>query len=208
MRAELPTLPAWQVFPARAKMELMPDNAQIAVSDEDAALMLRAGEGDEAALEKLIDRWKNPLINFFYRSLGSRETSEDLAQMVFIRLYRAGPTYKPSARFSTFIFHIARRLLLNEYRRQQRKPLDTIDPAEIKSAVDGRSGLRLMEIEEAFSHALRNLPEKHRTAILLFKQQELSYKEMAKVMGATESAVKTWIFRARKDLQITMKELL
>ena len=67
---------------------------------------------------------------------------------------------------------------------------------------------RIMEIEEVFSHALRNLPEKHRTAILLFKQQELSYKEMAKVMGATESAVKTWIYRARQDLKIAMKDLL
>lgn len=208
MNAKLPTLPAWQVFPARAIMEMMPENAQIAVRDEDAALMLRVGAGDEAALEKLIDRWKNPLMNFFYRSLGSRETSEDLAQMVFIRLYRAGPTYKPIARFSTFIFHIARRLLLNEYRRQQRKPSHATDPAELKSADDGRSGQRIMEIEEGFSHALRNLPEKHRTAILLFKQQELSYKEMAKVMGATESAVKTWIYRARQDLKIAMKDLL
>ena len=170
--------------------------------------MLRVGTGDEAALQTLINRWKNPMINFFYRSLGSFETSEDLAQMVFIRLYRAGPNYRPTARFSTFIFHIARRLLLNEYRRQKRKPLHATDPANLRGVVENNCDRQVSEIEEVFSHALQNLPEKHRSAIILLKQQELSYQEIASVMGATESAVKTWIYRARLDLKKYMGDSL
>ena len=170
--------------------------------------MLRVGRGDEAALGALIDKWKNPLINFFYRSLQSFELAEDLTQMVYIRLYRASPKYRPTAKFSTFLFHVARRLLINEYRRQSRKPLEHVDPADLNATEPGRATLDLMEIEETFQLALRDLPESQRTAILLLKQQELSYREIADAMGASESAVKTWICRARQSLKATMKELL
>ncbi len=170
--------------------------------------MLRVGAGDETALEILIDRWKNPLINFFYRSLRSVEESEDLAQMVYLRLYRSAPRYKPTAKFSTYLFHIARRLLINEYRRRQRKPLQTVDPADLRASTPGRNDLRILEIEEAFSAALKGLPENQSTAILLLKQQELSYREIADIMEATESAVKTWIFRARKHLKKELKGIL
>lgn len=92
----------------------MPEEDHFNGAGQDEALMLRVGAGDETALEILIDRWKNPLINFFYRSLRSVEESEDLAQMVYLRLYRSAPRYKPTAKFSTYLFHIARRLLINE----------------------------------------------------------------------------------------------
>lgn len=174
----------------------------------DETLMLQVGTGDETALRKLIERWKNPLINFFYRSLRSLEQSEDLAQMVYLRLYRAAPTYQPTAKFSTFLFHIARRLLINEYRRQKRKPLTVVDPADLSATEPGRSALDLMEIEEAFARAIEDLPEKQRTAILLLKQQELSYKEIAEIMGSGEAAVKSWIFRARQNLKRALKGLL
>lgn len=177
-------------------------------AEKDEDLMLHVGRGDEAALGALIDKWKNPLINFFYRSLQSVELAEDLSQMVYIRLYRAAPKYKPTAKFSTFLFHVARRLLINEYRRQSRKPLEHVDPTDLTATDSGRATLDLMEIEEIFQHALRELPESQRTAILLLTQQELSYQEIANAMGASESAVKTWIFRARQNLKATMKELL
>ena len=185
----------------------MPEEDHFNGAGQDEALMLRVGAGDETALEILIDRWKNPLINFFYRSLRSVEESEDLAQMVYLRLYRSAPRYKPTAKFSTYLFHIARRLLINEYRRRQRKPLQTVDPADLRASTPGRNDLRILEIEEAFSAALKGLPENQSTAILLLKQQELSYREIADIMEATESAVKTWIFRARKHLKKEVKIL-
>lgn len=177
-------------------------------ADPDAELLIAAGQGDEAAFTGLIERWKHPVINFFYRSVGSYETAEDLSQIVFVRLYRAAPAYQPTAKFSTFLFHIARRLLINEFRRQSRKPADPTDPAEMQASTCGREPLELIEIEEAFQLALGGLPENQRTAILLFKQQELSYLQIAELMGASESAVKTWIFRARQHLKDVLRDLL
>ncbi|KAF0093412.1 MAG: RNA polymerase sigma-70 factor ECF subfamily [Puniceicoccaceae bacterium 5H] len=176
--------------------------------DADAALMLEVRAGDERALEQLIERWKGPLINFFYRSLQNMEQAEDLAQLTFIRLYRAAGKYEPRAKFSTYLFYIARRLLINEFRRRQRKPLEAVDPSELHAVDRGDEDRNISEIEEAFEQALERLPEKQRTAILLLKQQELSYAEIADVMDATESAVKTWIFRARQTLKQELKDLV
>lgn len=174
----------------------------------DIALMQRLATGDETALTPLIERWKTPLINFFYRSLRSYESAEDLSQVVFVRIYRAAPKYQPTAKFSTYLFHIARRLLINEFRRQQRKPLDSVDPSELRAVDLDDSGREVREIEEAFHLALVDLPENQRTAILLLKQQQLSYQEIAEIMDASESAVKTWIFRARQFLKQALKDLV
>jgi RNA polymerase sigma-70 factor (ECF subfamily) len=175
--------------------------------DADAILMQSVATGDEAALRMLIAKWQNPLINFFYRSLNSRHQAEDLTQVLFIKIYQAAPRYQPTAKFSTYLFAIARRLLINEYRRSQRKPLEAVDPAELGGSVSGRQALETLEIEEAFQQALKELPENHREAILLFKQQELSYQEIAEIMNTTESSVKTWIFRARQRLKSSLKYL-
>lgn len=176
--------------------------------DPDAQLMLALRHGDESAFDALVLRWQSPIINFLNRSLNSYQAAEDLAQLVFIRLYRAAPSYEPRARFSTFIFQIARRLLINEFRRQQRKPLDHHDPADFASVPAAASNRHHREIEEAFESALDGLPENQRTAILLLKQQELSYQEIAEVMQASESAVKTWIFRARQFLKQALKDIV
>jgi RNA polymerase sigma-70 factor (ECF subfamily) len=133
--------------------------------DHSAELMLQLKDGNEAAFDELVERWQSPLINFFYRSLSSFEQAEDLTQMVFIRIYRAAPKYEPRAKFSTYMFQIARRLLINEYRRSQRKPLDAWDPADLQAFTSGKSEQRYMEIEDAFEQALKKLPEKQRTAL-------------------------------------------
>jgi len=176
--------------------------------DPDVHLMLKLKDGDEAALEHLVNRWQTPLLNFFYRSLSSHEQAEDLSQMVFVRLYRAAPGYEPRARFSTYLFQIARRLLINEFRRSQRKPLEAVDPADLQAISSDEPSRRYAEIEEAFELVLQRLPENQRTAILLLKQQELSYQEIAEIMQANESAVKTWIFRARQFLKQELKDLV
>lgn len=177
--------------------------ASVYMLDENTALMCRVSEGDETALRELIRAWQTPLINFFYRSLGSRAEAEDLAQIVFIKLHRASSKYRPEAKFSTYLFHIARRVLLNELRRLRRKPSDATDPADFfdKPGGDMRRELKISEIEEMFHRALQKMPENHRTAILLLKQQELSYEEIAQSMQTSASVVKTWIFRAREQLR-------
>ncbi len=178
--------------------------------DEDADLMMAVAKGDESALAQLIRKWQGPLINFFYRSLGSVEAAEDLTQLTFVRIYRAAGTYQPVARFSTYLFHIARRLLINEFRRRQRKPLETMDPSELR-AVDtssGRDQQRMFELEEAFQQAVAKLTEDQRTAILLLKQQELSYEEIAEIMNQSVAAVKTHIFRGRQRLKEILRKIM
>ena len=177
-------------------------------TDPSVELMLQLRAGNEPAFDQLVERWQTPLINFFYRSLSSYEQCEDLTQMVFIRLYRAAPTYEPRAKFTTFLFQIARRLLINEFRRSQRKPLDAWDPADLQAVTFDQDRVLYSELEEAFEQALQKLPENQRTAILLLKQQELSYREIAEIMEANESAVKTWIYRARQFLKQELKDLV
>lgn len=201
-------LSAWQPQTQRLGRWEMSEPIAIPI-DEDIRLMFEVAAGDSDALRRLIDKWKKPLINFFYRSLGSYAESEDLAQLVFIKLYRAAERYQARAKFSTFLFHIARRVLLNEFRRRSRKPVDYVDPQEFyyEESEDPEVKRRLTEIEEIFQLAIKKLPEKHRTALLLFKQQQLSYQEIAEIMNATENAVKTWIHRARVQLKKEMEEL-
>ncbi len=195
---------------ALAQMSEESSNAPVAadIIDIDAALMERVREGDESAFAEIIERWKNPLINFFYRSIGSYEQAEDLAQVTFIRLYRSADRYQQRAKFSTYLFHIARRLLINEYRRRQRKPVETVDPLELRAFETPDSERAVAEIEEAFNAAIQKLPEKHASALLLLKQQGLSYEEIGEVLDASTGAVKTWIFRAREQLKVELKHLL
>ncbi len=168
--------------------------------------MLRVKDGEEEALAELIDRWQNPLINFFYRSLSSRADAEDLAQTVFIKLYGAASRYEPKARFSTYLFHIARRVLLNEFRRRGRKPVHLFAPEDLPSASTTDPEIKMFELEEIFQRGLLQMPENHRTAILLLHQQQLSYAEIASIMNASESLVKTWIFRARQLLREELRK--
>lgn len=182
--------------------------AVVQPDDPDIAAMARVAIGDEAALGEIIDRWEKPLRAFLYRSLRSWEDAEDLAQVTFIRLYRVAPRYEPSARFSTFLFTIARRLLLNEYRRRSRKPAEPTAPEDFGHlAGENDSERQRFEIEEALHNALNDVPEKQRTALLLHQQQGLRYSEIAKMMKASESAVKSWIFRARQHLREALQDL-
>lgn len=190
-------------MPAQPPASTSP-NPELSDTDE-GLLMHRIAGGDEASLRELIERWKTPLLNFFYRSTNNYATAEDLTQIVFVRLYRAAPRYTARAKFSTYLFHIARRLLINEYQKNRRKPADAVDPAEMHAIDDDSSARTVAELEEIFAHAVGRLPENQRTAILLLKQQQLSYTEIAAVMNATESAVKTWIFRARQTLQQALR---
>ncbi len=171
--------------------------------DEDVACMRRIAAGEEDALRSIVGRWYTPLMNFFYRSTGSRHDAEDLTQSVLIKLYRAAPRYRETAKFSTFLFVIARRVLHNHQRFFYRKLKGLIDygnvPENLLAAPvdDGRA----RELEEFFQSALKRLSENQRTALLLRKQQGMSYGEIAESMGTTEGRVKTWIFRARQKLK-------
>lgn len=191
--------------------------------DADAALMLRVKEeGPEGAeaLRELVQRWQQPVMNFIYRTLPDLSEAEDLTQAVFVQLWRSAGRYEPSARFSTFLFTIARNLTLNELRRRSRHPADSIDHAHPEDeahplrqyadpgAVGADHAATRSELQAKVEAALADLPEKQRTALVLCREGELSYEEIAQVLGTSLQATKSLIHRAREVLKARLKPYL
>ncbi len=182
--------------------------------------MQRLQKGDLQALEVLVDRYKQPVISFVYRSLLDATEAEDIAQSVFLQVYRSADRYRPSAKFTTWLFTIARNLALNEIRRRSRHPtetLESLDPSaeretshEIKGdphAEPDRQALT-MELNRKLEEAIANLPEAQKSAILLCQQEDLAYEDIAKILGCSLSATKSLIFRARETLKQRLKPFL
>ncbi len=189
----------------------------------DVQLMLDVKAGDQQAFELLLQRYRTPLVNFLYRMVRNREQAEDLAQEVFLRVYRAREDYEPSAKFTTWLFRIATNLALNSVRDHRYEKLEvSMDAPIVADAEDGEE--RLMEVadehpdieqhlvEEArkkmIHHAIEKLPEKQRAAVLLHKYQELDYAEIAKILQCSESALKSLLFRAYETLRVELAPLV
>ena len=173
--------------------------------EKEVALMERIASDDQSAMEELLELWKMPIFRFFLRSLNHHEDAEDLTQRVFIRIYRSSERYLPQAKFSTWIFTIARNLLIDEIKKRKRRPQVVFDE-HIEKVGDGEGG-RSEELTEILMKHLDTIPENHRTALLLRVQRELSYREIAEVLQTTEASVKTWIHRARLDLRKSLSNL-
>lgn len=175
-------------------------------ADIDSLCMQAIANGDNTAFENIVQRWQIRLINFFYRSTSNRSDAEDLAQETFLELYRAAARYQARGNFSAYLFTVARRRLIDKYRKNARRPLDIVDPTEFLMQQQTEQQDNTHEIEEAFQNALTALPEKQRNAILMLQQQGLAYEEIAEAMGASIGAVKTWIHRARTHLRNELKD--
>jgi RNA polymerase sigma-70 factor, ECF subfamily len=175
-------------------------------TDEDSAVLRRAVAGDEQAWQQLFDRWKKPLLVFFYRSLGSMPDAEDLTLEVFVRLHRAGPRYEERASIATYLFHIARNLLLNELRRRRRKPAQAVPPEAFDhlEGADAEASRRGAELEEVFQRALLQLPETQRTLLLLLQQQGLEPSAVARLLAITENSLRVQLHRTRERLKLLM----
>jgi RNA polymerase sigma-70 factor, ECF subfamily len=188
--------------------------------DPDAALMKRVTQGDQRAFEELVEKYKQPVFNMIYRTLPDAAEAEDLAQSVFIQVYKAASRYRVEAKFTTWLFTIARNLCLNEIRRRSRRPADSLDAAvstdedaPARQFEDVRNVAppdRLIqdELVAKVSEALQDLPENQRTAVLLYQEQEMSYEEIAKILDCSLSATKSLIHRARETLKQRLKPYL
>jgi RNA polymerase sigma-70 factor (ECF subfamily) len=188
--------------------------------DPDAALMLRVKQGDSEAFTLLVDKYKQPVMNLAYRTLRDVTEAEDLAQNVFVQVYKSARRYEPSAKFSTWLFTIARNLCLNEIRRRARHPAESLDQThdemddqplhqvEDRRAASAPEQLLHGELEEKIAHTLAELPENQRTALLLCRQEELSYEQIAAVLGCSLSATKSLIHRGRETLKTKLKPYL
>ncbi|HJZ65211.1 MAG TPA: sigma-70 family RNA polymerase sigma factor [Candidatus Acidoferrum sp.] len=189
----------------------------------DVQLMLDVKAGDQQSFELLLLRYRTPLVNFLYRMVRSREQAEDLAQEVFLRVYRAREDYEPTAKFTTWLFRIATNLALNSVRDHRYQKLEiSMDAPIVADAEEGDE--RMMEVadehpdieqhlvEEArkkmIRHAIEKLPEKQRAAVLLHKYQELDYAEISKILQCSESALKSLLFRAYETLRVELAPLV
>ena len=189
----------------------------------DVQLMLDVKAGDEQSFALLLHRYRTPLVNFLYRMVRNREQAEDLAQEVFIRVYRARADYVPSAKFTTWLFRIATNLALNSVRdtRHQRMEISLDAPVTVDSEDGDERPVDVAEknpnieehlVQEAqrdmIRHAIDKLPEKQRAAVLLHKYQELDYGEISKILQCSESALKSLLFRAYESLRVELAPLV
>ena len=187
--------------------------------DPDARLMLRVKRGDRQAFEELVDKYRQPVMNLVGRTLRDFCEAEDVAQNVFVQVFKSAHRYRASAKFSTWLFTIARNLCLNELRRRGRHPAESLeqtfaesdDPLrqfeEPKTFQPGEALLH-SELASHIERAVAELPEVQRTALLLCREEEYSYEEIAAILGCTLSATKSIIHRGRETLKSKLKPYL
>jgi RNA polymerase sigma-70 factor (ECF subfamily) len=188
--------------------------------DPDAALMLRVKRGDRAAFAELVEKYQQPLLNFIFRTLRDESEAEDLAQTVFLQVYKSRARYKQTAKFSTWLFTIARNLCLNELRRRSRHPAESLEEShaehedwprqqfEDKARSAPPEEVLHAELAQKIEEALAELPENQRLAILLCRQEELSYEEIAAILDCSLAATKSLIHRGRETLKEKLKPYL
>ena len=186
----------------------------------DVQLMLGVKAGDDASFELLLRKYRTPLVHYLGRMVGDSATAEDLAQEVFLRIYRARFQYSPSAKFTTWVFRIATNLALNARRdgryRQREVSIQQASHSEeghprVLEIPDGHPGAeqRLLTRDRAMliRGAVEELPEKQRAAVLLHKYEELDYDQIAGILGCSESALKSLLFRAYGTLRTKLAPL-
>ncbi len=182
--------------------------------------MLRVRNGDDAAFAELVDGHQDMLIGFFYQMMQDRSLAEDLAQEVFLRVYRARERYEARARFSTWLFRIATNVARNSRRSQSRKkevsitvkdsggmPIRVEEQLAVeKSSLMPVRQLHRSELQEVVRTAMETLGERQKTALLLNKFQGMSYAEIGEVMELTPAAVKSLLSRARENLRDKLEQ--
>ena len=200
--------------------------------ETDLELMQRVREGDATSFERLLGRYHGPLVHFFYRMLQDPALAEDLAQEVFLRVYKSRERYVPEARFTTWLYRIATNLALNALRdrtsvgaggalavekqfalsSRQRAGEDGVEPDPLATVADPaptvEQRLITAEVQTRIREAIRRLPEKQRAAVILHKYQELDYRRISQVLDCSESALKSLLFRAYESLRKSLEPLI
>lgn len=192
-------------------------STQLALRDPDIRLMLRVRDDDNAAFEELVELYQHRLVAVMNHLVGNAEEAEDLAQEVFLRVYRSRKKYRPRSKFSTWLFTIANNLALNALRSRKRKPMMSLPaqdsgplgPRPAEQIIRDRSSgpmrrLERQELADLIRRALEGLNERQRMAVVLNKFEDMNYAEIADVMGLTTKAVKSLLSRARMNLRAAL----
>ncbi len=182
--------------------------------DEDVHLMLRVKHGDDEAFGLLVDKHKQTVMNLVYRFTSDRNHAEDLAQEVFLRIYRAAPRFQVKAKFFTYLYKITLNLCRNHRDKMKRKKTYSLDSSfydndhiegpkrqieDLKSGTD--ETIARIELGEVVREAVLQLPEEQRQAVILQRFEHLSYEEISHTLGISVAAVKSRVHRAKLSLQ-------
>ena len=183
-------------------------------SESDVALMLRVRDGDTDAFRELVERHQRAVINTIYRAIGDSWEAEDLAQRVFVQVFRSAGRYKPTAKFTTWLFTIVHNTVLNERRRRSRHAAESLEALQQPTdsdqagwqiadtrATDPANETAERELQQRIQAAIQDLPEQQRTAVILCRFEGLSYEEIAGVLQCSVPAVKSLLHRARQTLK-------
>jgi len=186
----------------------------------DADIMLRVKTGDQSAFDYLVQKYRRPMVSFMYRMARNSSVAEDLAQEVFLRVYRSRETYEPSAKFTTWLYRIATNLAVNHARdtRHERPEVQvSLDEQDEETGTtielpDGTMNAEQMIVRRERMLAIRKkveaLPEQQRLAVIMHKYQQMDYKQIAEVLKKSESATKSLLFRAYETLREQLKEFI
>lgn len=186
----------------------------------DAEIMLRAKAGDQSAFEYLVQKYRRPMLSFMYRMARNAAAAEDLAQEVFLRVYRSRESYEASAKFTTWLYRIATNLAVNHARdtRHERPEVqvsldepdeETGTRLELPDAsLNAEQAIVVRERMMAIRRKVEALPEQQRLAVIMHKYQQMDYKQIAEVLKKSESATKSLLFRAYETLREQLKEFI
>ncbi len=192
------------------------DMIAVAATERDAELMLRVREGDTESFEILLGKHRGPVIHFLYRMVQNQAVAEELAQEVFLRVYKSRGNYEPTAKFTTWLFRITSHLALNHIRDSKNErgqgSIDESNDDGLTLQVADRglnteqtlvNQVKLAEVRRA----IQGLPEKQRVAVLMHKYQDIEYAQIASVLECSESAVKSLLFRAYETLRVRLAHM-
>ena len=185
-------------------------------TDIDHALMASVAKGDQRAFRQLVERHQNAVVGTVTKMLGNASDSEDIAQMVFIRIWKHAGNYKPDNKFTTYLYTIVRNLVYNESRRRSRKRTISTDQREDEQhlhypddpAYQPDATLLDNELRAEIDAAIESLPENQRLAVILRRYENLPYEEIAEVLDTSVSSVKSLLFRARTTLRETLSKYI
>src|SRR6202522_313262 len=205
--------PSWG---ARVNYSKSTDRPIPQTRDGDSELMLRVRDGDQGSFELLLEKHRGPMIHFLHRMVQNDAVAEELSQEVFLRVFKSRGSYQPSAKFTTWLFRIGTHLALNWIRDGRNEKLQTSLDKETADGTSRQVPDRRRTVEQELLYqaklrevrqAIQSLPAKQRAAVMMHKYEEMEYAQIASVIGCSEAAVKSMLFRAYEALRARLAHM-